>query len=125
MFKLATAACIMLVFANSAHALDTAAPVTLTLESVPPPSALSQQAALPAPDTTVPVLPLAESNAPKYRPVIVVHLQLAEPIFDPTAENMAPRPFDANWENRRQYRLARFMELAARNAASPKVVPQI
>lgn len=123
MFKLTSAACIMLAFAGSARALDTAPPAALTLESVPPPS-LSQQAALPAPDATVPVPPLAESGTPKQRPVIVVRLQRAEPVIAPATENMAPQQFDGYWESRHQVRLARFTELAVRNARTHSVVPQ-
>lgn len=122
MFKLSTTACIMLVFASSAHALETAAPAALSLESVPPSSFTQQTELLESThrESMAPVLPINENDTPKYRPVIVVRLQPSEPIIDQTVENMLTQQSDADWKSHRQDRLVRFMELADRNVASPK-----
>lgn len=119
MFKFLSVTCLILAFSNSAHALETGVPAALTLESVPPSSFTLRTETL---ETTRQasmerVLLINESNTPKYQPIIVVRLQRSEPIIDQTAENRLTQQSEADWERRRRDRLARFMELAARNAA--------
>lgn len=118
--------CIALAFANSAQALETAMPAALSLESVPPSSFTKQTETLETTrqDSMVLASLINESDTPKYRPIIVVRLQRSEPIIDQTDENSLAQQSDVDWESRRRDRLARFMELAARNAA-PQAAAQL
>lgn len=124
MFKLTSAACIMLAFAGSVRALDTAPPAALTLESVPPPSLSQQAVPLATPREGALAPSVGESEEPRARPVIVVRLQNADPIMRQADENMAALQADIDFENRRLDRLARFTELAVRNARTHSVGPQ-